>query len=168
MLWGITIALIIVAVNAIMMIANNEKVKYEKGTAIRLPKTFFVIGCIVTVAIIALTIVIKIYSSEPNDWWVYLCMFLFSLMGVYLIVYYFNWYIAVEKDYFIYRTFWRKTYKIPYENVSELKISGDAIKIKMDNKKFSIDPHAIGIDEFIEKIKSVNKNLDVITSEEIK
>lgn len=160
MLRGITVALIIVAVNAIMMMANNEKVKYEKGSAIRLPKIYFVIGCISTVGIIALTIVIKIYSSEPNEWWVYLGMFLFSLLGVYIVVYYFNWHIVVEKDYFIYRTFWRKTYKTPYENISELKISGDMIKIKTDNKQFVVDPHTIGIEAFIEKIKSMNKNLE--------
>lgn len=157
----ISITAIVVIVNVLLMVANNQKAAYEEGSKIRLQKLNFFIGCICSLFFFGLIIFMSISSNETAELWVYFILAFFILMGLSLVAAYLNWFIVVNEKDFIYRTFWRKTYQINYSDISYIKISENIIIIHGDNKRFFIDPHAVGIETFIQKISKSDENISL-------
>lgn len=94
-----------------------------------------------------------VFPNDTAEWWVYLIMTFFVMLGPGLVVAYLNWFVVVNENEFVYRTFWRKTYQIAYSDISRVKASENMIVIWAKNKRFFIDSHAVGIETFIQHIK---------------
>lgn len=148
----IIIAAVIISVNALLMVVNNQKFDYETETIIRLPKIYFWIGCVCVLLFTGIIILMAIFPNDTAEWWVYLIMTIFVLLGLCLITAHLNWSVVINENDFVYRTFWRKTYQIEYTEITRIKSSENIITVQARNKTFFIDPHVAGIKKLLWQI----------------
>jgi len=153
------ITLIIFAVvNLIMMLLNNQKGKCELKKAIRLPFFYLLLGCISLVFWIGVLVLMSVFQNGTAFWWVYLIFCIFVLISLSLVLAYLNWRVVLNKNDFIYRTFWRKTYQVAYTDVLDAKFTHNLITLRTKEKSFFIDPHAVGIHKLTQRYLYIHKN----------
>jgi hypothetical protein len=74
---------------------------------------------------------------QPKAWTVVI-LTLLLLVCVVCIIWYKNFYILYEEEYFIYSNIFAKSYKIYYSEVEDFSSKGDIIFIEAKNKDFYI------------------------------
>ena len=83
-------------------------------------------------------------------------MLVFMLLPLSILIAYINWKIEIVGDEFIYQTFFRRKYQFKFKEALIKSSSQNIIVVVVIKKKLYIDPHAIGIDNFINKIRNNN------------
>jgi hypothetical protein len=81
----------------------------------------------------------------------------FLIIPFIIFVAYFNWKIVLNEDTFTIRTFFRRNHTFDYKSAWIRYKSDNIIIVKGGKKTFFIDPNAIGIERFINKIKKNKK-----------
>jgi hypothetical protein len=133
---------------------NKEKIYYkdmdQENYTVRLHKSLLWAGLYNIVLFNWFLYIFKSISSQIIGSYIFVI-----LLSIYYINYYFAWKIKVnkEKDTFIYRTtFWR-TYEIKYSEVSFVKSFLSYFKMKVGNKYFFINKGAINGELFVDFLK---------------
>ena len=159
----LVVSIIMALVGVLLHIAKSQKTDVT-DTVIRSPKMYFWIAC---AGILVFGTFIAVMAITPanaewlvrsdSDWWVYLMCSLFILLGLYLIISYLNWQIVLNENDFIYRTMWKKSYRIKYSEVTHIKNGRNLVILEAKGKRFFIDPFSVGLEHFFIKIYEARK-----------
>ena len=129
---------------------NKEKIRYSTG--------IFRLGIYLVIFGVIILIYGYLFLNNPHLI-SHIILGFIILSGVLLIFLYFNWYIILDNNHFIYRTILRKVYIISYYEVRDCKFlsniynKNDGIYIiKTDIKKFIVTSDVKGILPLIKKI----------------
>jgi hypothetical protein len=134
-------------------LAEKENKKSRKTSAIKPPRIYFWVGLIGPVFTTGLPIVMYFFpDGRELIFWDYLAFTPFILLGICIIIQYLNWEINIDGNQFTYRTFFRRKYQFSFDEIDYIKISKSWIILKVKNKTFFPDSHAIGIERFIQKV----------------
>lgn len=147
---AITLLIIFVAIGIINSSLKSFKEKPLKGNKIKLTKWLLGVGLACTLFFASIIAILYFFGEEPL--WVYSGFAFFVLLGLFCVMYYVNWYIILEEDYFIYSSIWGKKHKFLYNDVI-VDINSMRIIMYAPKKKFYIEPKTSGIDLFIDKVK---------------
>jgi hypothetical protein len=156
----ISTVIITIALGFVTYLTQKENKNAKDKNRVRMPKAFMAIGAICVAACLAMLIALIV--SAPEDagavWALFGMGILFALGGFSLITVYLNWRIdIVDNNKIIYRTFFRRVYEFDSSEMwIEKHTENDIIVIAYHNgrkKKFFVEPHAIGVDSFVDLIK---------------
>ena len=116
----------------------------KDSVIIQLPTAYLWVGCL-DVLVSTTFILLLLYSSSGKDnLWVLLLFVTLIALGTVLILSVHIWRIKIfrEEDYFILRTVFLKTYRIPYSDCLSYKLTANALTVKTTAQIFKIDTHA--------------------------
>lgn len=133
------------AAQAVAALAENEK---SKPGQVAMPKAFFIVGIIDAVFMGGLGLLALLRFKVIIAAVVF---FVFALLGVALIIAYFNERIYYDADKFISSSFWGVKRTYGYGDITGIVGVGSAsdIKIYLGENKVSVDRMAVGKDDFI-------------------
>lgn len=123
---------------------------------VKLPKAYFWVGALDILVFTVFIFLIKYFPpSEETILWLYIGFGLFVLLGIFIIAYTSIWKIDVfkHKEYFTYRTFFCKTYKIQYSECVSFKYTQYALTIKTYRKTFNFDSKTTNIDYLVAMLR---------------
>lgn len=126
----------------------------ETTYSIRLPKFYIWIGVIDAAAFGSITILSNVYPNESVSLLTTLAFSLFALLGIFIILMSANWKIDMDEFFFTYRTIWRRTHELRYSDVIRVNRTENIIRFHTKWKRFYIDPHAVGIEHFMQRISN--------------
>lgn len=110
---------------------------------LKVPKLIFWIGFIeMTICYIAIIIIFVFAFNEENA----ACsigLFIFSFLGLWLILYSLNWKIEIKEEYFIFHNMLGRKREIKYNEITKLK------RIKIGGYRIYIGKKSIAVDYFI-------------------
>lgn len=149
-------SLIGLTVRLLFSINSYKKTSPEQNeTVIKAPKMFLYIG-IFSIAVGALPAVYVafFYKGEQQIALWFLCA-LFELLGIPLAVMTASWRIVVynNEDFFLYRNWVGKTYKIKYEDCLECNTIKNGYIIKTKTKKIEVSDFCVNDDYFLKRIR---------------
>ena len=155
----IRIILIFSAVGLISFLAIKESKTHPFANVIRLPKVYFWVGIACLVFFLTVLIALIIFPDDTLDGQITLIIVVvFLIFPISIITAYLNWKIEISDKYIIYRTFFRKKYEYEFREVWIKKNTPNIIIAVTRKKKLYIDPHAIGIEKFINKVRNNKAN----------
>lgn len=115
---------------------------------LRLPRLVLVIG-LIGLAFFIFCLIGTITSVDySNYWWLYPGFILFVLLGLSLIVSYFNLRIYAYSDFFIIKNFFGIKHRIEYANVTKVEYSESIVRIFTPERHYSYLP-LTGFPEFL-------------------
>lgn len=144
----ILIAVIMLVINLLIKKENQRgaaNAKYE-NFEICLPQTYKWIGLIAMTVFISIFIAMIVYPNDTAAIWIGLVFIGFALLGLSLVLASVNWRIFVSPDSFIYKTMFGRSYRYKYADVRWVRLSENLVIIKTTDKRFFVDPYAIGLD----------------------
>ena len=151
---NVSLLLVIICVNVIMVVMYKKENSSKYGNVIRYPKFYLWLGVVGLIFISVILMLMTLYPNDTADGWVYALFSAFWLLGAGIIMAYMNWFIIIEKDHFIYRSIFRKTYKIFYTDVIDCKIKENDVIIKTKDNKFDVDRNLPGVLELGQRLRS--------------
>jgi len=131
---------------------KSEDMKRNKDVPIRESKSKMWICLFVYVTLMISTI----FADFPNISFSTIAILsgIFFLLGLLYVCGYINSRIILGDEYFSYRNFLRKTYKIPYESIRQYKTAGLFIHIETNERKFCFFRLTmVGIDDLLENLE---------------
>ena len=153
----------------ILDLSKEEKVHKEDRShwVLRQPKYYSVVGVVSLLFFGGFIALAAIMSTEYNDspWWVYLVIGLFSLLGVYLILYGRNWKVEVIGDEIRYRSMFGVTKVFTISEVKEVKnkmFSQQAVLYSNKGKLLAIGWNCKGYRSFLNLLKEEGVVVDRI------
>lgn len=154
----ITIAVII---NIIFASISNAKEK-TNDNIVRLPKVYGIVGIICFLGFAALVIISlnRSQDSSPSAKTVFLIFTsVFMLMCIAMSISCLNWRIKFGDETFEYRTMFRHTLRFKYSDITKVRRTKvQTILIKAKKRWLTIDPYAVGKDEFMQEM--VRRTMD--------
>ena len=106
------------------------------------------LGCIIMIIIIFFAA-----FNEENLVWA-IGFFLFSFLGLWLMLYALNWKIVIKDESFIFRNMFGKKREIKYSNITKLKrIKIGGYRIYVGKKSIAVDYFIKGADNLWDKLK---------------
>lgn len=152
----LSLSLIGILVRLLLSIKNDKMTTPEQNeTVIKAPKIFLYIGIIsVAIGILPAVYVAFFYKGEQQIALWFLCA-LFEFLGIPLTVMSACWKIVLYKneDFFLYRNWVGKTYKIKYEDCLECNTIKNGHIIKTKTKKMEVSDFCVNGDYFLKKIR---------------
>lgn len=134
--------------------------KREKNDLVVQFKKRFLLFYIIASLLLSLILVIPLlFGKLPS---VYTVLIVIILLGVcfFCVMWYKNFYISYDENYFIYNNFLNKKYKIQYKEVKKLDTNSDIIIFEAKGKSFFVinnKKFVNNINEFINILKTKNK-----------
>jgi fatty acid desaturase len=158
--------LIVIIVSLITsFVARNKKKELLKNQdkdefIVRLPKLYAWIGVIATILFLTFFVAMLIFPNGTGGFWVNVVFFGFVLFCGVFASGAIAWKIKVNinNDFFIYRTFFWRTYQIRYLDINKVRSTSYFLYLKFGNKRFFIDGTAYNFELFksmLEKWKIV-------------
>lgn len=153
---------IIVIINIVFESISNAKEK-SNDNIVRLPKAYGIIGIVCFLGFVAMFIGCLITSEESNPvvFIIFIIVFsTFMLMCCALSISYLNWRIKFGDETFEYRTMFRHTLHFKYSDITKIRRTKvETVLIKAKKRWLTIDPYAVGKDEFMQKmiIKTIDR-----------
>jgi len=151
---NISLLLVIISVNVIMMFMYKKETRHQYGDVIRYPKLYLWVGIAGLIFTGVMSLPLPIFTNDTLEWWGYMLLFAFWLLGAGIIMAYMNWFMIIEKDHFIYRSIFRKTYKVFYSDVIDCTIKENDVIIKTKDRKFDVDCNLPGVRELGQRLRS--------------
>lgn len=151
---NISLLLVIISVNVIMMFMYKKETRHQYGDALRYPKLYLWVGIVGLIIFSLMLILMTLYPNDTVDLGVYVFFSAFWLLGAGIIMAYMNWFMIIEKDHFIYRSIFRKTYKVFYSDVIDCTIKENDVIIKTKDRKFDVDRNLPGVRELGQRLRS--------------
>ncbi|MGN0815045.1 MAG: DUF6560 family protein [Candidatus Coproplasma sp.] len=106
------------------------------------------LGCIITIIVIFFAA-----FNEENLVWA-IGFFLFSFLGLWLMLYALNWKIVIKDESFVFRNMFGKKREIKYSDITELKrIKIGGYRIYVGKKSIAVDYFIKGADNLWDKLK---------------
>lgn len=127
----------------------------NKTNQVHLPKIYLWVGLLDAV-FFTFPFLINCFFHQISigfNWFPVTVFSLFILLGLILVVEYFNCRIEIGQDDFIYHTFFGRSYKIRYSDIKKIKRTNNTIHLYTNKKHLFIDNHSNGLDDFIARIK---------------
>lgn len=135
--------------------ARNKKKELLKNQdedefIVRLPTLYTWIGVISTILFLIIFIAVLIFPNGTGGFWVNVGFFGFVLLGGLFANRTIAWKIKVniENDFFIYRTFFWRTYQIRYSDIKNARSTRYYFYLKSGNKFYYIDRTAYNFELF--------------------
>jgi hypothetical protein len=131
---------------------KEGKSSYTKGL-IKLPKLYFFASAICSICFLGFITAYYLWAESDSDRIEGLCFFTFMfLLTITVIVAYYNWQIVIVENKFTYRTFFRRSFTYELKQAWIKYESSNLVIVKAGSKTFFIDPHADGVDRFLNMI----------------
>ena len=164
--------IIVFFINLIFRIAQKENNKkstlHDNGLMfVHYPKVFFCVSITTTVFFIILSVLMYLFPFDKvTPMWCYALCSLFILFSTIIALFFLIWRIEVhlDKDYFVYRTFRGKKYRIEYRDCLFYSLKDTGLTLKVDTntgfknkaKVFSIANYTINYDFFLKELNTHN------------
>jgi len=147
---GIVVRLLQVHLHKVISRTSNEST-----VIVQLPRYYVWIGLVVTICTLALLILMIIFPNDTATIWVGILFGCFILLGISIIIATLVWKIYLTKgdDHFIYTTFFGRTHKIYYKNITHYKWGVSTTKLKVGKKSFFVETQAINSSIFLKELK---------------
>ncbi len=111
-----------------------------------MPKFLAILGIIISV-IILIPAIFSIYNGEPM--WVIAIWFVFSSLGVILIIQFVNLRIFYDEDGFVYKNFFGFKRKYTYDQISGIKDNSYETHLYIGKKRIMVSDFSVGGEKFI-------------------
>lgn len=142
-----TILIIVVIRIIIYMIQKNNEKEAEKNSGkehitLRLPRVYLWAGVFGILVFSTLLILMVLFPNDTASLWVYVVFIFFILLGVFIVLGAQFWKIDVftKEDYFLYRNWNCRTYKILYSDCISYKFGkSNTLILHTKKKKIYID-----------------------------
>lgn len=133
----------------IMRSNSKQTIKYRSNNhvVIRLPFIYAVIG-LIDITFCISCIIISSLTSNQSLFVVHIIFTLFMIMGLCIVWARATWRAEIVRnaDYFIYRSFFLKTYKIHYSDCVSYQIRANTIVLKTKNKTTYFDSMSTNVE----------------------
>lgn len=136
--------------------AYLRKPRKAEGGKVHLPGFIAVLG-IITAVIFLIPAILTIYSEESL--WLSVLFFLFSLLGIVLVLMFLNCRISYDEDNFSAGNLFGRERTFPYDRVTAIKETADGIYIYMGQQRISIEAFAVGQQDFVQLVKKKYRTL---------
>lgn len=135
----------------------RTKIYYRNLKILKPPLLVFWIGLFVFLAcVITIFVIFFAAFNEENLVWA-IGFFLFSFLGLWLMLYALNWEIVIKDESFIFQNMFRKKREIKYSDITKLKrIKIGGYRIYFGKKSITVDYFVKGADNLWEKLKVLN------------
>lgn len=137
-----------------MMFLYKKETSHQYGDAIRYPKIYLWVGIAGLIFVSVMLILMTLYPNDTDNLLVYALFSAFGILYVGIIMAYMNWFMIIEKDHFIYRSIFRKTYKVFYSDVIDCTIKENDVIIKTKDRKFDVDRNLPGVRELGQRLRT--------------
>jgi len=137
------------------LLINQNKNEFT----VRLSKIYVWIGVIATILFLSIFVLMVIYPNGTGGFWVGVVFWVFILFGVALANAGLAWKIEVnyKNDFFIYRTFFWRTFEIRYSDISKVSDIPLYLSLKYGEKTFFIDKSAYNFELFSSILKKADR-----------
>lgn len=122
---------------------RKEANKIADTKVLKVPKLIFWIGFIEMAVCYIFVIIIFIFAFNEVTAACSIGFFLFSFLGLWLILYSLNWKIEIKEDYFIFHNMLGRKREIRYNEITKLK------SIRIGGYRIYIEKKSIAVDYFI-------------------
>lgn len=159
-----TIIIIVIATIYNYVIRNNSKELLsstnKQHITIHLPKFFGWVGAADIVFFLGLIILMTIFPNETCSLWVYVVFSIMVILGILILIASTVWKIHIYEDlnYLIYITFFGRSYKILYSDITYFKPTKNTVFIKVSRKTFYVDRQATNIEILFEMFRKHRVN----------
>lgn len=148
MIYCMGIILISVLVRGFYIVLNNPK-SPEKGK-VYLPKIFCILGIVCSVIALLPAIITLVGDYEL---WVVIVYFIFSLLGVVLIIAFCNCRITYDEQHFVVKNFFGVKRSFTYDEVVSIRENMHETFLYTSKCKVMVDEYSIGGTEFLTYVK---------------
>lgn len=157
----ITTSLVIISsswVVGYIMLRVQEKAMDEEtdGITILRPRKILFISGLVGTLLWDIFIIWCLIANTEEYIWAAVFAFLFSLLGIWFIMYYLNWRIELRDEEFIFRNMFRKKTTYKYTDITHFKRTQYGFNIYIGKKKISIDCFIQGAKEMEKRIQNLH------------
>lgn len=128
-----------------------RKPKKAKDGKVHLPASFAALGSVVAVLFLIPTFITAFFDDEET--WVTILFFVFSIIGVVLVIAFINCRISYDDDGFVAKTFFGVKRKATYDQVTAIKENMHETYIYIGKRRVMVDEYSIGGMEFIKLVK---------------
>lgn len=126
------ITLVIINIAFLLIEYKNIKTKKNVGNVVKMPTWTFVM------ALISSSLFLVAIYNNINDTIFLVMLIFFELLGVFIIMGYFNCKIFYNENTFIYKNFIGKKYEYTYDQIISCVYKNNTIHINTNNKKITI------------------------------
>lgn len=145
---GLSFLIIPIIVSGVLTFLRQPK-KAEKGK-VYLPKFIVILG-LITSTIFLIPTLITAFSDGPI--WGPIVCFVFSFLGLYLIIAFINCRVSYDEEGFTVKNFWGIKRKYTYDQVTAIKENMHEDYIYIGKRKVMIDEFSVGGIEFIAYVR---------------
>ncbi|MGE5551818.1 MAG: DUF6560 family protein [Bacteroidota bacterium] len=136
---------------------NERALNHRSGDdfVIRLPETYLWVGAICAAVFLGFLVLMILFPNDTVTVWVGIVFLGFILLGLSIAAAQVNWRIHVQKDRLSYTTVFGRRYDLGLAEIKKVRLTPNALTIKIDNKTFTVDPHALGLDVLLQRFKEI-------------
>ena len=123
----------------------------KERIVIRLPKAYLWIGCLDISFFVTCLVLMALFPNHTATVWVWAVFLLLTFMGAVIVVKTQTWQIVVfrSENYFLYRGWLFKTYKIPFSDCMHYKCGTNTLILKTKERIIRVDIHATNFEFFM-------------------
>lgn len=154
----IIIAMVVGAIYTLIMQYNAKELlssANKQDITVHLPGFFGWVGASDIIFSLAAIILMSIFPNDTCSIWVYVVFCMVVFLGILILLASLVWKIHIYKDldYLVYITFFGRSYKILYSDITYFKPTNNTVFIKVNRKTFFVDRQATNIEILFEMFR---------------